>query len=318
MNKHKTIEQLSSSNDINTLYTNFKAELLAATLIESGYDENSIILGRKEVDSNGFIREINRIRVKYPSSDPNSPFFSIQTGRNSIYDTLPEGIFHGVLPSGKNVGKEEILYEITTHRNEEFYARRFFSLYEIEIDRLRIMFQFNEMIFYKKTIYRDFTNLFLRHWDIIDSMNDAEALRFIIVIPYINTIKVDDNKIAKAISFILEDDIKIKRYNIGYHDVGVLNKSYLSKMILGVNSVLSVVIDKQPKLKCDVVNLDSDSVSVYLENGRKRKILETLFSICTDSNLNYTLSISTIETSKFWGLGDKNNYLGINTHLNKL
>ena len=315
MDISRKIEQLSSAENINTLNTNFKAELLAASLIEAGYDQNRMVLERRGVDSNGFIREIDIMRVKYPSSDPSASYFSIQTGRGGIYDTLPEGVFHCEMPCKGDKSKEQMLEEIAMHRNEEFYARKFFALYEMEIDKLRIQYQLKEILFDKKTIYRDFTNIFIRYWNIITEMDDHEALRFVMIVPYINKFRINECKIANTLSFILENDISIKRKNISRLS-RVSCTVPISEMRLGINTILSGRENNETHILCSVSNLISQEVPDYLECGRKKIILDALFALFFDCDSHFHTSIMVAEDQRKCGLGGVNTYLGINTYLN--
>ena len=209
-----------------------------------------------------------------------------------------------------------MLEEIAVHRNEEFYARKFFSLYEMEIDKLRVQYQLKEIFFDKKTIYRDFTNIFVKYWDIIEKMEDDEALRFVMIVPYINKFRIDDTKIANTLSFILENDIEIKRENI-VKTTKISCALPISKMRLGINTTLSAGGNKESHIKCLVSNLTGDEVPDFLECGRKKIILNTLYDLFFNCDCHFHTSIMVAENQREWELGGVNTYLGINTYLNK-
>ncbi|MEO8961053.1 MAG: hypothetical protein ABI325_04175, partial [Ginsengibacter sp.] len=122
---------------IDTIDTDFKAEVVAAEMVESGVPAEEImiiLLGslrrshRKDVDT-----------ITEEISDHNNKVFThITTHKEGIYDMLPEGLFHSpALPKSATTQKE-IIENIKKHRLEENNARRFFLPFEAAINQLRI------------------------------------------------------------------------------------------------------------------------------------------------------------------------------------
>lgn len=75
----------------------------------------------------GFSKDIQEIRSEYSHYDL-TDYLYLHVNRRSIYDALPEGIFHKNLHQSGKMSKEQVLDEIRIHREEEFFARRFSSL----------------------------------------------------------------------------------------------------------------------------------------------------------------------------------------------
>ena len=86
----------------------------------------------------GFSKDIQEIRSEYSHYDL-TDYLYLHVNRRSIYDALPEGIFHKNLHQSGKVSKEQVLDEIRIHREEEFFARRFFKPFEISLDHLLVM-----------------------------------------------------------------------------------------------------------------------------------------------------------------------------------
>jgi hypothetical protein len=77
----------------NSPTTDFKAEIIAASLIEQGYDPSRILLIREGSFKRGFSKDIEEVSLHFSAQDL-SDYLHIKTNRESIYDILPEGIFH--------------------------------------------------------------------------------------------------------------------------------------------------------------------------------------------------------------------------------
>lgn len=115
--------------------TDFKAEVVASGLKEGGYDAERTLISRRGDMRRGFSKDIQEIRSEYSHYDL-TDYLYLHVNRRSIYDALPEGIFHKNLHQSGKVSKEQVLDEIRIHREEEFFARRFFKPFEISLDHL--------------------------------------------------------------------------------------------------------------------------------------------------------------------------------------
>ena len=73
-------------------------------------------------------RTSKEIRSEYSHYDL-TDYLYLHVNRRSIYDALPEGIFHKNLHQSGKVSKEQVLDEIRIHREEEFFARAFFQAF---------------------------------------------------------------------------------------------------------------------------------------------------------------------------------------------
>ena len=56
--------------------------------------------------------------------------------------------------------KSRFLEEIRIHRDEEFFARRFFKPFEISLDYMLVAFQNKERRIDEMNVHRDFINIF--------------------------------------------------------------------------------------------------------------------------------------------------------------
>ena len=98
--------------------TDFKAEVVASGLKEAGYDAERTLISRKGGDiRRGFSKDIHDIHSEYSHYDL-TDYLYLYVNRRSLYDALPEGIFHKNLYQSEKISKEQVLDEIRVHREE--------------------------------------------------------------------------------------------------------------------------------------------------------------------------------------------------------
>lgn len=115
------LEHLSA--EVKDFIADLRAEVVAAELIEHGINQEDITFNFKGIKRRAYSRDI--ANIKLPTDDDENYKFIIN--RESIYDSLPEAIFHQPLNSKPFKSKAEILDEIKIQREEEIEARKFFN-----------------------------------------------------------------------------------------------------------------------------------------------------------------------------------------------
>lgn len=113
-----------SVHEFNQPDTDFKAEVVASGLKEQGYDaERTLILRRGDI-RRCYSKDIHDIHSEYSHYDL-TDYLYLYVNRRSLYDMLPESIFHRNLYQTGKISKEQVLEEIRIHRDEEFLQEDF-------------------------------------------------------------------------------------------------------------------------------------------------------------------------------------------------
>ena len=81
------------SHSFNLPDTDFKAEVVASGLKEAGYDAERTLIFRRGDIRRGFSKDIHDIHPEYSHYDL-TDYLYLYVNRRSLYDELPEGIFH--------------------------------------------------------------------------------------------------------------------------------------------------------------------------------------------------------------------------------
>ena len=309
MLKQKDIENISIFSN------NFRGDVIAAGLVDNGIDQDTILLLRNDGSTLETDKEIISIDLKQDYEDNENKMLVIKTNRPGIYDNLPEILFHSGVGI-KNYNKDNVIEAIRKQHKEEVAIRKFFSLYETEVDRARIGISKTEFEYDRPGKHRSSVDIFGRFWPIIKSMDSQTAILFTKTIPYIAEIRNRYNKIAQAISMIMGYDISIKT---GTRKIPFKTKSpRLGVMKLGVNSTLKgYALEKYAVVG---IKVSKRAIKDLLPHEHKRKIVEILLDIFMPANISYEIALYPKEETYTSRLGNKELHcvLGINARLNKI
>jgi hypothetical protein len=90
------------SQSFNLQDTDFKEEVVASGLKESGYDAERIVIFCRGDIGRGFLKDIHDILPEYFHYDL-TDYLYLYVNRRSLYDELPEGIFHKILYQSEKI-----------------------------------------------------------------------------------------------------------------------------------------------------------------------------------------------------------------------
>ncbi|MEN9917573.1 MAG: hypothetical protein RL662_9 [Bacteroidota bacterium] len=302
----------------NDLFSDIKAEVIAASLIEQGYEQDRIFITRDGASKRGWKKDVAELQVQYSQFDLKD-YLYIKSNRGSIYDILPEGLFHSTTNSKKlNRDKEDIINDIRYHRKEEFFARRFFQLFEVQMDSVSINAYLQEAKYDKKVSNPDFVNLFTSLWSIIKLLKREQAIFFLHTIPLLNKIRNQYDEIAQAMSLILDAPVNIKQVKIQHNDVGNEIQSELGTNRLGIDWILGRSFDDGLfDLKVSIGPISSEEMRNYLGNSNGCIILDYLCKLFLPGNMFVIKDYIIEQKQAVFKLTDSEHisYLGINTFL---
>jgi hypothetical protein len=301
----------------NTPTTDFKAETIAANLIEQGYDPDRILLIRKGSFKRGFSKDIEEVSLQFSTNDL-SDYLHIKTNRESIYDILPEGIFHRTVNRKLNPDKEDMVDEIKVHREEEFFARKFFQPFEVELDNLLIDMALFEAKFDKRIGNPAYVEIFLFYWSVIKLLKREQAVLFLHTIPIIHKIRNSYTDTAEALSLILDVPVHIENVILAVKEASNYFESELGKSKLGIDLILGDTFnDGVYDIKIRIGPMSALRMKDFLKGELADRILCELCRLFLPGNVfiakEYVLDP---EDSVFiLSTGQTSTYLGINAFI---
>jgi len=301
----------------NSYDSDFKAETVAAHLVESGYDPDKIIISRQGAEKRGFGKDIEEISLLF-SEYEQSDFLQIIANREGIYDILPEGIFHQPVHRKLNKDKEEMLDEIRIHREEEFFARKFFRLFEIELDHLLTDISLLEMAFDKRITHPNYVGIFKKFWPVMDLLNREQAVLFLQTIPILHKIRNNFAAIDESLSLILGVPVHISPVILEKKEAKSMFESELGTSRLGIDLIMGNTFnDGQYDMKVRIGPMSALKMKDFLQGAKNDRILDCLYPLFTPANIFITTEyILEPEDSVFVLSSDQTaTWLGINSYV---
>lgn len=200
--------QHAVNNSFNTLDTDFKAEVIAAELVETGIAPQLIIIAPLGAFKRPFRKDVDSVKEDVLGYD-NKEYYLVYTCQEGIYDMLPEGLFHNPISDKSNKSKEEIIEEIRRHRKEEKEARRFFLPFEATINGLRLQVALHENWLDKKEHHNDLIDIFAGHWELFQYLDTRQSNIFLHLLPLIHKIRDDHDAIETCVEMIFQLPVSI-------------------------------------------------------------------------------------------------------------
>lgn len=317
--KHRIPKEIAGKLPPNTIDTDFRSDLFAALLTEAGFDLRQIVMVRNGGSGTNISKDIEAVDYKSLFSVIDSSYIEIKTNGRSIYDSLPEGLFHGSVYPNMAKSKEKILEEIKQHRNEEFFIRRFLGLFENEVDQEAIKTQLLELRYDKKNSYRNYVEVFSAYWPIISSMPIRNALLLLKVIPHVHSIRNSLQEVGSALSLIVDAPVGVK-VKQQPRSIKAQQMNRLGNMRLGINSVnVGLFRDAEKELYIHIGDIPACEVERFLPGNASHRIVVALTDIFLGADKEFEIGMSVVATERKAYLKSKDNaypcYLGINTYL---
>lgn len=262
---------------VNSIESDYKSEVIAANLAMQGYDPNHIFIIRKGAMRRGFAKDIEQIDLQFSEHDL-SDYLNIYINREGLYDILPEGLFHQPINKSKSKQKDDILEEIKLHRQEEFFARKFFQLFEVEADRTLTDIHLWELGFDKKISNKNFINIFLPYWPLLKHFDARQSIIFIYIISILHKVRNKHSEVEDIISIILDVPVKISPTKILHKDVDPDSyKSQIGIAGLGVDFVIGDVFDDGiDDLKVTVGPISAEKMEFFMAPNNGVFVLDRL------------------------------------------
>jgi hypothetical protein len=302
---------------INTVDTDYRAETLLAGLIENGRDAAETHLIREKGDRRGVLKDIDKVETKYDDAGFDIvEYLCVYTNRKGIYDSLPEGVFHQSSNPKRQKSQEEILHEIKTQREEEFFARKYFQPFEMVLDKILVDIQRYEQKYNKPHLYQNLTGMFEEYWDILKYLTTAQALLFIKAIPVMEDISRSLDSTAKVMEIILDCPVSIREGKKSEHRLTSGEATGLGKWRLGVNAIVGKsVAGDSVDLEITVGPASPEKIKGFLPGQINDRILKSLIELTVPFDRYTAVKYRVTETEKKFRLsGDTHKaWLGINT-----
>ncbi|MBN2742503.1 MAG: hypothetical protein JXR39_01275 [Marinilabiliaceae bacterium] len=314
----RSLESIDIHGGVNRTDTDFKAELIAALLMDAGYASHQIQLVRKGGKQGGVYKDVSGLAVVCDHRVDCDGLLEIEIHRSGLYDLMPENLFHRM--SRTNQGKDEFLADIHRQRQEEFFVRRFFRVFEEVCDGVRVMAQCCELSFDRPMRYGVYSESFSVFWPIMKNMDRGQSLRFLRMIPFVGHIRRSREQGARMIREVLQLPVELRQVKEGKEESSSMDGLTLGSMVLGLNFVTQGELrDLEEDYELILGPAPMVQLQGYFNDTPGHQVLGGLIDMLLPATVRVNVVFCPMGEERWFVLGDGMNdrgFLGIDTMLN--
>lgn len=297
-------DELSSVfEELISVFDNLKAEIIVTEVQKNTSNTIDFLVQNQSSFSRSYRRDI--IDVAY-LDDSNG--IQLNLSRNGLYDSLPEGLFHGHKENEKHLSYR---LKRKRYKEEEKEARRFFSPIESEFFNQRLHIEANE-----RDILRNFYDLedefLIDFWKIDKNIPKAYALKLVKLLPYCFKISGDLELTRLSLENILEYSVK---FTLKYQSK--LGSETTEPLTLGVNLITQSKQTEilEPYLEVEIGPIATQDIDTICGNHGVQKFLEAFYSYFIPLELDVKTKYSVANKDGFVLNKNKSSSLGLTTRL---
>ncbi len=294
-----------------SVYENLKAEVVIAEIQEkSKLSSEDFVIANKSTFSRPYRRDIISV-----DNLLNEDKITFNLSRNGIYDTLPEGLFHGPKgnqDAGAYISSRKVL------KQEEQDARAFFAPFENEFfyQKLNVENRERETL---DNFYNLNDDFLVDFWQIDREIPEDYILKLIKLLPFSHEISGNFELTRLCLQEILSEEVLFKRK---YENE--LNNEDKNKKVkrrngfqLGVNSVLETKksMVKSPMLEVIIGPISEKKINNYLKKDGVLKFINTFYDYFVPMEIEVSTEF-VVNNEKGFVMDDSNGVImGISTEI---
>ena len=182
----------------NKLQTDFKAEAVATNLLKFYNANASVFLKRIRINERPYLKDIKSISTTYFGFDEES--ILIESYRESIYDYLPEGLFHQASLGVNHRNIEKVVNEIKRQKDVEDNARKFFQPFELEFFNTEVLALIKETEFDIADQSNTIIDVVSELWPLLKQVDPETAKIFFYILPFLHQVRGNTKWISHFLS----------------------------------------------------------------------------------------------------------------------
>lgn len=303
-----------------SLETDFKAEVIAAEMVENNIPADRIMILMLGGLKRSFRRDVDSIEEDISNYD-HKEYFLVKTHKEGLYDMLPEGLFHHAESNKSSKTEKEIIDSIKERRAEERDARRFFLPFEATINHLRTQMALYENRLDKSSHYDEALNIFSNYWGIFDYLDTRQSNIFFHILPVMHDIRDEYGVIETIMEIIFQLPVHINlQKQLPKKPLNPII-SQLGDSTLGVDFTTgnAVYNSGEDEIVIRFGPLKIEEFEQFMPCTKNSKILEFLSDYFLPVHVDIITEFELYDGDKMMRLADKvqdfNSSLGVSTYL---
>lgn len=291
-------EITASSEKHNTLYSDYKAEILAINLLKYYDQVDQVFLKRLGSNDRSFNKDIDQVTSQVEDLDQLTVYIS--SYREGFYDYLPEGIFHPPTVGDYQLQTDTVILKMQQQKKTETYARTFFRPFELESFFLEVNALSKENEFEITDDSSLLLDLFKELWPLLEALDEAQAKVFSYLLPFFHKVKGNKRWLEKCLQAFLGIPVAISFVPNKVRDIKTASDTIsLSNFRLGISMVLSGEhMDGERNWAIHYGPIPYDSIAKYVPQASLRRLLKVIYDHCLPA---------TVDVEEHFVV-DKNNY----------
>lgn len=306
---------------INDLSYDIKAEVVIADLLENGLQQADCLIYPDGLFRRRFTKDVSHAAMVKLNNG--QEVVGVHITRESIYDSLPEAIFHGPPESGLNSG-HEMAKASKAQKKEEKESRAFFLPFENEIFFQKVQLELTERKILHRFSENLFNDIFPEFWNLDHTLPKELVSKLMLFLHHTYRFVGNIDLTAKALEVILNEPVSVSLVSNRAdsdqsltRDKPVQSPSLLGMSALGQDFVCGNQSEDQiTTMEFTIGPLRNTRIEDYLDGGNISRFLEVFFS--------YFVPLDLIPSKKVRGYAAKQefnlsvtgtSFLGYNTIL---
>jgi type VI secretion system (T6SS) VasB/ImpH family protein len=314
MNEHDIISL------INELPLDLRVEIVIGDIINSGYHATDLFIRPAGLFQRKFQKDILKAEVIEFKNHQQAVL--VNTSRESLYDMLPEVLFHNPPAKNSKVFKSvrDMIDDYKRRVTEEKEARKFFMLYEIEFYRQRIANAMQERHLADAVSYSMDDTEILSYWHLPEFFDNRQKGILFYLFPVFHQIRGALDYMQEVYRLVLKETITIERNDCMqelHYDNTALT---LGNMILSSDTIIGKSYHYYyPSITVKAGPLSKEQIYDYLPGGKNIRILKKLNEYFIPLFCEAEIKIETVKNAWVLNSNEKNeSRLGYSMYLNVL
>jgi len=282
------------SDLINNLQEDIKAEVIVANLLNSNMDMESMAAFNKGQFKRNFSKDI--LSTEVLKLNDYRKILAFNLSRDSIYDSMPEGLFHNISSKPMDSGKEMAIESRQLKREEEF-CRKFFSPIEAELFFHRVLLEQEERRLIHKISTRRYQDIFQTFWKIEPGLPQELVSYLILLLPFAHRMSGDYDLTAACLSVLLDEEVNYHLFSAVKYFKTDTNHQAASNNTLGNCSLGGDLISGNdyreicPAIEFKIGPLTNSKIDEYIGHGDRVAFLNCFFAYFVPVGLECSFKI---------------------------
>ena len=299
---------------LNQLTYDVRAEVVAADLIEQGIDPDRLVYRAVSLFKRRFSKDVSSFRLsETPAGDQE---LHLEVNRDSLYDTIPQGLFHQPKSKAAIKKKSDMVANVKTVRAEEDSARLFFQPMENELFHMRTAIERAERKVFFDLEHSETNELLINFWNLGNYRRYTTLPLLVKLMPSMYRLSGHLEYIHICYELLLRVPVSVVIRN-EYNSLETsLNGWQLGRDSLSFETICSdTVLSELPTYEITLGPMSSQLISDYLPGGHMLPYLNLLNSYFLAAGYETKVKIITHQKDKAFDLSGSPMHLGINTVL---